>query len=288
MRRAAAILTSSLFLLAACGGAGSVFVTTTAPGSSTSEATTSSAAATTSSEMTTITEAPTSTEAPTTTVFVPSPVATPDLDEESFEVPAGCEGVGFSVTAPVVSGLTPAAQEWVNGQITLVIERLKGQYVADATGACGPADLPEAQLIVAYEATTLSARLISLRFTGSAYYPGAAHPQTLIFTMNFDAASGDELQLADILLAGGESAVAALAEQHLVDEYYGGDPAGLHDWVATITTGMLGNWAVSGAGLEITFDQYAVGPGSMGTPTVVIPWGQLVGIVDPAGPAGPA
>jgi hypothetical protein len=287
VRRAAAILTASLFLLAACSGEGSPFASATAPAGTTLEATTSTVAPTTTAGPTT-TEAPTSTEAPTTTVFVPSPVATPDLDEESFGVPAGCEGVGFSVTAPVVGGLTPAAQEWINGQITLVIERLKGQYVADATGACGPADLPEAQLIVAYEATTLSSRLISLRFTGSAYYPGAAHPQTLIFTMNFDANSGDELQLADILLAGGESAVAALAEQHLVDEYYGGDPAGLHDWVATITPGMLGNWAVSGAGLEITFDQYAVGPGSMGTPTVVIPWGQLVGIVDPAGPAGPA
>jgi hypothetical protein len=280
MRRTAAMVTASLLLLAACSGEGSPFATT-APAGSTSEATTSTVATTT-------TAAPTTTQAPTTTALVPAPVVTPDLDEESFEVPAGCEGVGFSVTGPVVSGLAPAAQEWVNGQITLVLERLKGQYVADATGACGPADLPEAQLIVAYEATTLSSRLISLRFTGSAYYPGAAHPQTLIFTMNFDANSGDELQLADILLAGGESAVAALAEQHLVDEYYGGDPAGLHDWVATITTGMLGNWAVSGAGLEITFDQYAVGPGSMGTPTVVIPWGQLVGIVDPAGPAGPA
>ncbi len=44
---------------------------------------------------------------------------------------------------------------------------------------------------------------------------------------------------------------------------------------------------VSDAGIEVTFGQYDVGPGVMGTPTVVVPYSELAGVVDPGGLAGP-
>jgi hypothetical protein len=57
------------------------------------------------------------------------------------------------------------------------------------------------------------------------------------------------------------------------------------------TTPLLSNfdtaWAFRKEGLEVTFQQYTVAPGSEGTPTIVIPWASLKSVINPSGPAGP-
>jgi hypothetical protein len=74
---------------------------------------------------------------------------------------------------------------------------------------------------------------------------------------------------------------------HVLNDLYAGDVDMYDSWVPGVTPDMLEHWVVSADGIEVSFDPYTVGPGAMGAPTVVVPFSELAGIVDPAGPAGP-
>ena len=90
-----------------------------------------------------------------------------------------------------------------------------------------------------------------------------------------------------MLIPGSAPAVASLVDQHLIDDLYGGDVAEASSWLPVIDPAILDAWVVSADGLEFSFDQYEVGFGAMGSPTVIVPWSELGAVIDPAGPAGP-
>lgn len=294
MRRTAGVLLALLLLLAACGDDDSVFGSTTAGGETTSttvgSSTTAAGDTTTTAATTTTATATTTTTAETTTTAPPVPVVTPQPESYVYPAGAGCREMEVEYTLPRVSGLPEPVNGAINTQIVDLVHAREAQFVLDATTGCDPiyvAD-PPSFLEMDFEATTVAARLLSLRFTGSDYYQGAAHPNAIVFTLNFNPLTGDVLALDAILLPGQMGALAALTEAHVIADIYGGDAASFYGWLATIGPEMLVHWVVGPAGIEITFDSYTVGPGAMGAPTVVIPWAELVGVVDPAGPAGPA
>jgi hypothetical protein len=204
--------------------------------------------------------------------------------ESSIDTPP----IQVTISMPVMSGLADTTiQDRINEAIADELEARRTRFVADATGAYDPANPGPGpfSMELGFETTALTDKILSLRFTGSEYYQGA-HPLAVVFTMNFDLRTGFLLELADVLLPGGPPALAALAEQRLIDDFYGGDAAALHGWVPGVTPDMLKAWVVSGVGFEISFGQMDVGPSAMGTPTVVVPYSELGGVVDPAGPAG--
>jgi hypothetical protein len=281
--RWSAVVAMTTVLLAACGGESGVFDSSSVASSVTSGATTT--VATTTTVAATSTAAPTTSEQATSTSTAAVPVVMGVPSESSIDTPP----IQVTISMPVMSGLTDATiQDRINKAIADELEARRTRFVADATGAYDPANPGPGPftLEIAFETTAVTDKLLSLRFTGSEYYQGASE-LAVIFTMNFDLRTGFLLDLADVLLAGGPVALAALAEQHLIADLYGGDPAALYGWVPGITPAMLTRWVVSGTGFEISFGQYDVGPGAMGAPTVVIPYSELGGIVDPAGPAGP-
>ena len=49
--------------------------------------------------------------------------------------------------------------------------------------------------------------------------------------------------------------------------------------------GVLDGWVVTVGGLAFSFDQYEIGYGAMGAPTIVVPWAELGAVIDPAGAA---
>jgi hypothetical protein len=217
-------------------------------------------------------------------------VITPQPESYTHAAGAGCRDIEVAYTLPRVSGLPDAVNDRINSRIVDTVHAVESQFVTDATAGCDPLYVgdPPSFLELDFEATTVSARLLSLRFMGADYYQMAAHPNAIVFTLNFNPVTGDPLALDAVLLPGRMPALAALAEAHVIADLYGGDAASFHAWLAAISIDMLEHWVVSPAGLEVTFDPYTVGPGAMGAPTVVIPWAELVGVVDPAGPAGPA
>jgi hypothetical protein len=279
-----AALAMTALVLAACGGEGGVFDGSTAVSSVTSAATTTAATTTTTTQATTTSATTTTTQATST-----SATSVPEVNAVPSETTLDTPPIRVTISMPILSSLTDGIiQDRINGAIADELEARQTRFVADATGAYDPANPGPGpfSLEIGFETTALTDKLLSLRFTGAEYYQGA-HDLAIVFTMNFDLRTGFLLDLADVLLPGGPVALAALAEQHLIDDLYGGDAAALHSWIPEITPDLLKRWVVSGAGFEISFGQYDVGPGAMGTPTVVIPYSELGGIVDPAGPAGP-
>ncbi|MFH1330509.1 MAG: RsiV family protein [Actinomycetota bacterium] len=293
MRRASAILLAGMLAVAACGDDGSIFGSTTTAGEATTSAgasTTAAGPSTTAGPTTTAATTTTNTTAATTSTAPLVPVVTAQLDESTRDAPPGCTGIGVSVSLPIVSGLAPAVNTRLNDRIFEMVFNRQDRFLTDASYGCDPAmaGTPPSFLELGFEATTVRAGLLSLRFVGSDYYQGAAHPNAFVFTLNFNPVTGDLLSLEGILVPGGAAALAALAEQHLIDDLYGGDAGMFHSWVPSVTLDMLVEWVVSAAGLEFSFGAYTVGPGVMGAPTIVVPFGELAGIIDPAGPAASA
>ena len=270
--------------MAACGGDGGVFDGSTVASSVTSAVTTTAATTTTQATTTTTSATTTTTQATST-----SATSVAEVSAVPSETTLDTPPIRVTTSMPILSGLADGTiQGRINGAIADELEARQTRFVVDATGAYDPANPGPGPftLEIGSEMTALTDKLLSLRFTGSEYYQGV-HDLAIVYTMNFDLRTGFLLDLADVLLPGGPAALAALAEQHLIDDLYGGDATALHCWIPGIAPDLLKHWVVSGPGFEISFGQYDVGPGAMGAPTVVIPYSELGGIVDPAGPAGP-
>lgn len=192
----------------------------------------------------------------------------------------------IDVILPVVSGVPEGAGTAINAVIGAEVLPRAAVFRSEVESFSGEdfGDLGSF-MVIDFEATAATPEVLSLRFTETTYFAGAANPNSVIFTLSFDPQSGDLLMLDDVLVDGGRGDVAALVERHLVDELYGGDPSELQAWVPGIDPGMLTAWVVAETGLEFSFDEYVVGPGVFGAPTVLVSYGELDGLIDPAGPA---
>ncbi|MCB2223379.1 MAG: DUF3298 and DUF4163 domain-containing protein [Actinobacteria bacterium] len=291
--RLTTLLIAAALVAAACGDDGSILdFTTTTPttsaGSTTEAPTTTGVTpeSTTTAPATTTPESTTSTAATTTTEAPPAvPVVTPVDASESYDDPK----LVLTVTVPVVSGVPAPAADAMNGTIGPAVLGSAHAFRDEILGADLPPDEFDmgSELALSYEVTAISAGLLSLRYDYYVYYQGAAHGMTSIFTMNFEPQTGTLLTLPDILVPGTFGVLAAIVEQHIVDDVWGGDAAEASSWVPVLDEVVLDGWVVTDDGLAFSFDQYEIGFGAMGAPTVVVPWAELGAVIDPAGPAGP-
>jgi len=294
--RSLVLLMVLALVAAACGDDGSILLggpETTGTSTSTPPGTTASPPETT--EVPPVTEAPPeTTEAPPETTEAPPettepapvvPVVTPLPSSESYDDPP----LEIQVTLPVVSGVPAPVAAAINGAIG---DAVLGYPIAFRDEILG-GDLPPegvgvaSELVLGYTATAVTADVLSLRYDLYVYYQGAAHGISGIFSTTFDPQTGSLLDLADVLVPGTAPAVAALVEQHLIDDLYAGDVAEASAWLPVIDPAILDDWVVAVDGLEFSFDQYEVGFGAMGSPTVLVPWSELAAVIDPTGPAGP-
>jgi hypothetical protein len=210
----------------------------------------------------------------------PVPVVTPLESSETYDDPP----LEMQVVIPVVSGIPAAQADAINSAIGDVLA-IPAQFRDEIFDMGGDPMGTGSVLALAYTDTAVSPEILSLRFDLYLYYDGAAHGSSSKFTMNFDPQTGAMLVLTDVLVPGTASVVASLVEQHLIDDLYGGDAAEAAGWLPEIELPILDSWVVSPAGLEFSFDQYEVGFGAMGSPTIVVPWAGLGAVVDPDGPA---
>ena len=252
----------------------------------TSTSTTAPSETTVSAPETTVAP-PETTEAPPETAPPPPaiPVVTPLPSHESSDEPP----LEIDVTLPVVSGVPASVAAAIN---TAIGEAVLGHPTAFRDEILGGEPPPDdmggtSEMILGYTAMAVTVDVLSLRYNLYLYYQGAAHGMSGIFTTTFDSQTGALLDLSDVLIPGTAPAVAALVEQHLIDDLYGGNVTEASSWLPPIDPPLLDAWVVSVDGLEFSFDQYEVGFGAMGSPTVVAPWAELAAVIDPTGPAGP-
>lgn len=127
--------------------------------------------------------------------------------------------------------------------------------------------------------------IVSLYFNQTAYFAGAAHPNSSGHVINFDLRTGRALRLADLfrprapyLREIARHAIAALIEGGAID----------NDWVrrgAAPQAENYENWNLTPGGLLITFDPYQVASYAEGPQEVLIPYASLPQILIPDGPA---
>ena len=290
--RSLVLLIALTVAVAACGDDGSVLGTgasTSAPTETTAPATTEAPPATTGAPPAT-TQAPPATTATTATTAAPPettspppppvPVLTPFDASETNAAPA----LVMDVVIPIVSGVPAAAADAMNAAITADILGIANTFKAEILTGPPPFDPAIAsEMGLSYVGEAVSALILSIRFDVYTYYSGAAHGQSGVITMSFDPQTGQQLALTDILVPGTFGALAAIVEQRLTDELYGGDAAEAAGWLPALDPNVLDGWAVTPGGLAFSFDQYEVGFGAMGAPTVVVPWGDLGAVIDPGG-----
>ncbi|MCJ7726830.1 MAG: RsiV family protein [Acidimicrobiia bacterium] len=293
MRRASrsiALLIVFAMAVAACGDDGSVLgtgaSTTEAAADTTAPGTTEAPPATTEAPPAT-TEAPpattATTAAPPATTAPPAPsipILTPFDASETNASPA----LVMDIVMPIVSGVPAGAADTMNAMISAEVLGTAANFKTEILTGPPPFDPNIASEIgVSYVGEAVSALILSIRFDVYMYYSGAAHGMSSVVTMNFDPQTGQSLALTDILVPGTFGALASMVEQQLTDDLYGGDAGEAAAWLPVLDESVLDGWAVTTDGLAFSFDQYEVGFGAMGAPTVVIPWGDLGAVIDPGG-----
>ena len=144
-------------------------------------------------------------------------------------------------------------------------------------------------LNVSYEVAVAQDDLISVAFSIGSYYQGAAHPNTITESVNYDLKNGKQLKLAD-LFKPGTKYLQAIANYCIADLNKQAKDKGLE--ASEIANGAAPNaknyqsWAITRKGLGINFDAYQVGPYAAGPQYVLVPYSVLKDVINPEGPVG--
>jgi hypothetical protein len=189
--------------LAGCGDDGGL--------GTTPEAFTASSAATTTTEPTTPSVAPTtttstagsttsSTSSTTTTVaLLPTPIVETIVNGTDVVLPP----IDIESRQPIVSGRGTAAQAAVNQAIGDLVEPRLNQFIADVSAAHDPAlSLPGSSYWLDFHVGAATPEVLSIMFSESVYYEGAAHPTTQMFSITLDPQTGTVFALSDVLIRG--------------------------------------------------------------------------------------
>jgi hypothetical protein len=110
-------------------------------------------------------------------------------------------------------------------------------------------------------------------------YTGGAHGMTSISTVNFDRATKQILSLSDVLLPDKEAQFWQITRRvHQEWMAKQEDPHSYDGWPFVPTSMFL----LTPEGLVLQYDPYAIGPYSMGTPTIAISYERLRDVLRPS------
>jgi hypothetical protein len=127
-------------------------------------------------------------------------------------------------------------------------------------------------LDMSYDVFMTRKGLVSIRFIATEYISGAAHPFSVVITLNYDPATGKVLKLGDLFKPNSKylDAIAKICIDQLKRENLLTFPDG-----AAPTADNYQAWSLDRGGLLITFNEDQVGPHAQGESVVFIPYSQL-------------
>jgi hypothetical protein len=227
-------------------------------------------------------------ESPASPTPTPVPVAaTVTAAKETHTGSTGsCHDWTATIKKPLVSGVPPDAAAAMNAAVDAKVAGAIDAFeavMAYGGGGAGPCTLAGD-----YSVALSTTSLLSLRFT-FVQYTGGAGASTIAAGASFRT-DGTAIALADLFTdpAAGAAKLSTESRSRLLAKLGSqGVDAG---WVNPGTLPQLSSfdsaWAFTTAGLELTFQEITVAPHALGTPTIVIPWPSLAGVLAPDGPAG--
>lgn len=190
---------------------------------------------------------------------------------------------------PQIEGSTAAGVVGFNKTINSMVASQIADFKKDAADADFSGATNESGLTINYEITYASNVLISVAFTVSPYFAGAAHPNHYTSVLNYDLKTGKPIALADVFKPG-SNYLQVLANYCIAQLK---KRLGEMSDISTINQGASAkrdnyqNWNIGRKGLEITFDPYQVAAYAAGPQRVIARYDALKNLLNPSGPIAP-
>jgi hypothetical protein len=230
------------------------------------------------------TDSPTDSPSPTPT---PTPAPTPVVTSVLITSAAPDGRWTVKYHKPVVAGVSAAAVTAVNNSIkarlTALVDDFNGHGLPVPASGDGPSTF-DGNFTVALNSPTI----LSIRIAVDEFVTGAAHPSHIAATLNFKVSDGSTIALQDLFsnLSGALSVMSLKSRTLLVAQLGAGEAGTINTGTTPALASFDSAWAFTTGGLELTFQEYSIGPYADGSPTIVIPWSDLAGDIKQAGPAG--
>jgi hypothetical protein len=191
------------------------------------------------------------------------------------------------IQKPVLSGADPAVVDPFNQAVDAAVgTRLTEFLTAINQTTSLPTEIADigSSLQITTGIYTANGSVISVRLMISEYIAGAAHPFSVLNTINYDLTARRILQLTDVFTVGTTyldtmSAYALDTIRAIYGESIFADGA-------APTEANYRNWNIKPDGLLISFEQGQVGPSAAGTVEVVVPYAVLHSVIRPDGVLG--
>lgn len=179
----------------------------------------------------------------------------------------------------------------VRGSINKKVAAFKKEVAPQPDDEPRPEGSMGSHLSVSYTVELAQDDLVSVDFSMSSYYQGAAHPNAFSEAINFDLKNGKQLKLSDLFKPGAKylAAISAYCVADLKKQSKAKDNM-LDD--STIQSGAgptaknYESWSITKRGIGINFDPYQVGPYAAGPQYVLVPYSALKEMINPDGPVG--
>jgi hypothetical protein len=181
----------------------------------------------------------------------------------------------------------------VRASVLKKVGEFKKEMAPKADEEPRPENSMGSDLSISYETELAQDDLISVVFTISSYYQGAAHPNSYSEVINYDLKNGKSLKLSDIFKPGAKY-LQALSNYCVADLKKQSKEKGADGMLddSSINAGAgpkndnYRRWSITRQGLGINFDSYQVGPYAAGAQYVKVPYSAIKDIVNPEGPVG--
>ncbi len=216
--------------------------------------------------------------------LLPQPTATLSQEKITDHLDSlnNLSGYNIEVVYPRLTGEDAVSQKF-NLSAKDVVEHVIDFFKKDLENMGElPPDMAshESALNIDYEIIHAEDDLISVLFKISIYYAGAAHPSHFTEALNFDLIDGSVVELSSLFKPGTDYLL-------FLSDYCLGDlqKQGVLEWEdgALPKSENYRVWNISTAGLQITFDPYAVAPYAAGTQKVIIPFDKMSDVLNPDG-----
>ena len=237
---------------------------------------------------------PTSVTTAGSTTTKPAREVQPTVTEE--KVTESKPDLTIDVVFPVLAypGHDEAAAK-VNAGVRALVDRTIADFrneLTDLGRPAGGAGSQTSTLAAKFDTVRLDSDVASFRLIWDSYDAGAAHPGSHVDTATFDLATGDQLDLADLFAPDAKyldtlsHACAPQVEAGLTKA--NGQPLddGERQTVAAGTAPKAENygaWAVSTTAIEVTFQEYQVGPYAVGQQSCEIKAADLASVLKAGG-----
>jgi|AntAceMinimDraft_18_1070375.scaffolds.fasta_scaffold00981_3 hypothetical protein len=195
----------------------------------------------------------------------------------------------INVQYPVINGLQ---NEQIQVGLNENIRNFINEYTNDFKAGTEEAEIFEEMksgFYIEFQTNYLSEKFASIKFNGSEYYSGAAHPNNYILSFNYNIPEDKEILLKDLFLPETNYlSVLSDISRKILFERFDEDLGVMQGWIEQGTEAEEGNFQNFGFtknSLIIYFNSYQIGPGAIGIQETEIPFENLgkdidLGIID--------